>query len=231
MSDRWTKDAPTASPAARSKESHHMQIHSFSGRGTRAVVAGCGIVSLALLASACGSDSGNSGSGSGGTGEAAGSEPVGVTLITKDSTNPRLRHDAEGRPGGRRQEQRRTDDRLRQAGGRRPGPDRRDRAGHRPRSRAGARSPRSPRAWTSTTPAWPWSPTRRPRASSRSPPKRAQRSAGVTEADVDLDIHGRRLQFGSRHQSRSSGSRTRCTSTPGSARSSSSSSACSSSRR
>ena len=56
---------------------------------TRRTLAMVGIASLALSAAACGnSDSGtNSGSGSTG-GAAAGGENVGVTLVTKDSTNP-----------------------------------------------------------------------------------------------------------------------------------------------
>lgn len=55
----------------------------------RRTFAMAGIASLALSAAACGnSDSGtNSGSGSTG-GAAAGGENVGVTLVTKDSTNP-----------------------------------------------------------------------------------------------------------------------------------------------
>jgi fructose transport system substrate-binding protein len=49
-------------------------------RAARRVVASVGIVGLALTAAACGSDDAGSGSG--------GDEKIGVSLITKDSTNP-----------------------------------------------------------------------------------------------------------------------------------------------
>ena len=57
--------------------------HVSSSRTVRRALASAGIVGLALGAAACGSD--DSGSGSSGSG---GSDKIGVSLITKDSTNP-----------------------------------------------------------------------------------------------------------------------------------------------
>ena len=66
-------------------------MHQASSRTTattRRLVAAAGIASLALTAAACGSDSGSNAGSAGATGGAATGENVGVTLITKDSTNP-----------------------------------------------------------------------------------------------------------------------------------------------
>jgi fructose transport system substrate-binding protein len=58
--------------------------HVSSSRTARRVLASAGIVGLALGAAACGSDDTTSGA----TGSAAGTEKIGVALITKDSSNP-----------------------------------------------------------------------------------------------------------------------------------------------
>lgn len=58
-----------------------MHSHVSSTRTMRRVLASAGIVGLALGAAACGS-------GDGGTGGTGGDDQIGVSLITKDSTNP-----------------------------------------------------------------------------------------------------------------------------------------------
>lgn len=67
------------------QRSSSRSFRSSAGRRVFAVVAAG---SLVLSAAACGSDSSGGAAAPGATGDAAGTEKVGVALITKDSTNP-----------------------------------------------------------------------------------------------------------------------------------------------
>ena len=80
----------------------------LSTRTARFGVAAAALTGVLALAACGGSDNG---------GAASSTDKIGVSLITKDSTQPVLRRHAEGRQGGRHEEQRRADRRLRQGGG------------------------------------------------------------------------------------------------------------------
>ena len=86
--------------------------HVSSSRTARRVLASVGIVGVALAAAACGSD--DSGSGSSGSG---GNEKIGVTLITKDSTNPFFVAMQKGAKADAAKDNVDAHRRLRQAGG------------------------------------------------------------------------------------------------------------------